>query len=225
MKRCSIPLVTMMFSACALAATDISPIVEIVDFEEEYSSSVDVSGRLLVGYQMEGDAPYSTGKVLYFATPDSISDVDVLISSIDGVYSAALTLRVINSVGQWSMVSIPSEHYEELEKYSPEELVALAYVELPYKGKKKRKKIFPTSWGKPGERQIFYINTTSSFPTWVAKGMDGKVIKGRCNDLDAEVHTAFNYACVIEGKIAPGQASPVTFKAGRSQTSLVWTVK
>jgi len=216
-------IVALLFSINTMLPLNAAPIVRIIDFKEEYSTSVDVSGGLLIGYQVESTPPYSTGHALHFAVPEHINDVHMDISSIDGIYSAQLVIEVEDNKGQWSQVLIPSEHSTELQKYSPEQLVVLAYVETQTKGKKKRKQVFPTSWGRPSENQIFYINTTNSVPTWVSKNGMGEVVKGRCKQVNADIHTAFNFACTLDEAIEPGKTTPITFKAGRPQTHLVWT--
>ncbi|HCK0618430.1 hypothetical protein CGI93_21370 [Vibrio parahaemolyticus] len=216
-------VVALLFSTNAMLSLNAATTVKVIDFKEEYSSSVNVSGGLLIGYQVESTPPYSTGDALHFAVPEHINDVHMDISSIDGIYSAQLVIEVEDNKGQWSQVLIPSEHSTELQKYSPEQLVVLAYVETQAKGKKKRKQVFPTSWGRPSENQIFYINTTSPVPTWVSKNGMGEVVKGRCQQVNAEIHTAFNFACVLDEAIEPGKTTPITFKAGRPQTHLVWT--
>lgn len=220
-----ITVLSLVLSASAKSSVEPQTYVEILDFTEEYSTDVDVSGGLLVGYQVESLTPHSTGDTLYFSVPDDINDIYMDISSIDGIYSANLVLKVVNSGTRWTKLTIPSQYIKQLQNYSPEELVSLVYVEVPTKGKKKRKQIFPSSWGKPLQRQIFYISTTSSFPTWSSKNQSGDKITGRCHRVDSAIHTAFNFACVIDGDIEKGKATPVTFKAGRRQTHVVWTVE
>lgn len=208
----------MLFAVLAYGETP----YEIKGFNESLSEQVDVSGGFLIGFQLEGEAKKPNLSNLYVSRPNDISNFNLRLSSIDGVYSAEMEVNFSSWDGAWTQISIPSEHQKELSKYTKQELVAYAYRELDDPKSKRRKfhQVFPTSWGAPLKEAEFndgklFINSAANNSKYATK--EDQVY---CKDLEFPVKTAFNRTCDAS-KLKQGE-NLVVMTAGRRKKYLIW---
>jgi len=195
---------------------------KLVDFSEEYSDNVDVSGGLLIGYQLIGSTLTKSKKHIYLSKPDDVDKVEIVISTIDGVYSASMKIEFIRESNGWLPIHFPSEHAEKLKGYDQSELVAYGFTRKKDRAKKTYLQIFPVSWELPSAnsklKPKFFINSASSMPRYNIKRKDSF-----CKKINAEVKTAFNFYCDISEDFPNGN-NLILFNtgSGKKKKYLVW---
>lgn len=195
---------------------------QIDDFSEKLSEEVDVSGGILIGYQVAGVAHSPNFTSLYVARPRDVNSFKLEINSIDGIYSAEMNVMFEGWEDSWTKISIPTEFSRALKRYSKDELIAYAYIEqVEPKGKRKKKfhKAFPTSWGAPMKVKNvvgkFFINSAESTASYK---VGSQVIY--CDKLKSKIQTAFNRTCKLHN-LQSGD-NLISMKTGRAKKYLIW---
>ncbi|MBE8604500.1 hypothetical protein AB6E22_18055 [Vibrio cyclitrophicus] len=196
---------------------------EVISVHEEFSENVNVAGGLLIGYEVTGELSAPAINELYVSRPPNVNKLNVDISTIDGIYSATVSLKFQNGEPFWNQITFPSKYREKLSKYAVEQLTAFAYIEQQDKRGRKFLHVFPISWGMPinssTKTGYFYINSASNIPMYKPIVEGGT--NSYCVDVDSEIKISYNFKCKL-GEIIPSGNSNVVFKSSRNKKYLIW---
>lgn len=196
---------------------------EITSFSESLSPQVNVSGGVLVSYQMAGASTNADNESLYIARTADTNNLNILIKSVDGNYEAKFKITLNSYSDSWQKVVFPTKYQKKLTSYSAENVSVIAYVETPSKRKKKLWRVFPTSWGVPNEElQYFYVNSSGDFAKYVFKNIKGKKITKYCDPIKVTIQTAFNYRCPIVEDVRDNLVTFITEIDGKKDKYRIW---
>ncbi len=207
---------------CALADGKAGT-VEIINFTEEFNPDVKASGGVLVGFHVTGSVTSPNFEKLYIARPKETESLSLTLTSIDGKYKATMDVKFNEWESIWTEISIPSQKQQQLKKYSADELVAYAYIEIVderSKWKKTFHNIYPVSWGMPTNMDEFagrfFVNSGITAPKYNLNNTHHI-----CVSTKSEINTAFNKYCELGEELKPGN-NLVFIKAGFERKYLVW---
>lgn len=221
MMKALLSLVLTLMIGFIEASEDLN--VVISDFSEEFNPEVNVSGGVLIGFQLSGSAATPDLNKLYIARPNDVESINLSLTSMDGKYKAQMRLKFGDSQSTWTEVSIPSKRTEELGEYSVNELVAYAYNEVVDERSKRKRTfhmIYPTSWGFPEKPENFngrfFVNSGIALPKYILNKEHFE-----CVPTKAEINTAFNKFCALTDEFEAGN-NLIFLKAGVQRKFLVW---
>lgn len=188
-KYCTI-FILLLTLLCGDVISAVEPAYKVHDFKEEYNPDVNVSGRLLVGIQVPTKNIKSIGRKLFVQKPANLNAVDVLITTIDGVYSAKFQVEYLSPEGGWQEIELPSKELKELSKFKQNEIVAYAYSKVGG-DKSTVHRLYLTSWGMPSNEQpTLFVNSSAAITYYRLKGG-----KEPCTEITAINKTAFSHSC------------------------------
>lgn len=219
--KLSILLVSLLVSGFAHSENNKQAVIS--NFSEDYNPQVNVSGGVLIGFQLLGSIPAPDLTKLYVARPKDVDKLNLSITSMDGKYKAEMEVQFIDSDSFWTELSIPSSRTAELKGYSVSELVTYAYTEEVDKRSKRKRtfhRIYPTSWGRPQNSErfdgYFYINSGITKPKYILNKEQFE-----CSPTDSVINTAFNKYCVLSNDFGVGD-NLIFLKTGVRRKFLVW---
>lgn len=212
---------------CQNASAEKLLVVSSENFSESYADNVKVSGSVLVSSYITGSILNASPDQLHLFVPKHVPIVNLVISSIDGKYTADVLLSLEKSQTGWLHLKLPTAYKKEYTKYLPNELVAFAFADSEDFLGNYVQEVFPMSWGKPLNYELkFYMNTAGGNPNITFKEQSGEVVKVDCNEIDAEFTRVFNHICDL-GKYNINKSSIITFSPeyeSSGKNYIIWPV-
>mgnify|MGYP003632554668 FL=1 len=196
---------------CQSTSANTVLVVASENFSESYAENVKVSGSVLVASYITGSFSKASPDQLHLYVPNHVPEINLIISSIDGKYTADVLLSLKKSQTGWLQLKLPTAYKKEYAKYLPNELVALAFTDSEDIFGNYVQEVFPTSWGKPLNSHLkFYMNSAGGNPNITFKEQSGDVVVLDCKEIDAEFTRVFNHVCEL-GEYAIIKSSIITF--------------
>ena len=167
-----------------------------ISFSESYASNVDVSGSVLASSFVLGSEAHASPERLYVFMPKWVPELNIVVSSIDGKYSADAKVDLTTEQHGWLNFKIPTEYQKEFVKYLPNRLVAFAFVDSVDMFGNYIQEVYPTSWGLPSNYNIqLFMNSAGPEPNITFVNLQQNVITEDCILLNEEYTRVFNHVC------------------------------
>lgn len=217
--------------ACSIvtmpALSNITIDIPAKNFSESYAENVQVSGSVLASSFVKGSLDFVAPDKLYAYVPRSASTLNIILSSIDGRYTADAQIKLTSEQEGWVQLKIPTQHQSKFIKYLPDRLVAFAFADSEDMFGNYVQEVFPTSWGAPkSEDVIFYINSAGGNPNITFRNSSEDVISKDCTALDDKYTRVFNHVCTFGGATVPEKVivtfSPEYESSGKNY--VIWTL-
>lgn len=168
------------------------------DFHEKYADNVDVSGSVLAASYVPGSLKYASPDQLYVYIPEYRPFLNIVLSSIDGKYSADASFALSESQTGWIQIKLPTEYQSEYKKYLPNRLVAFSFADNTDMFGNYIQEVFPTSWGTPASNRFkLLINSAGSNPNITFKDNKGNLVTKDCQSIREKFTRVFNYTCSL----------------------------
>ena len=215
----------LVFLSSSYGQTSIE--VPSANFFENYAENVKVSGSVLAASHISSKLKYPSPDELFVYVPKETNELNVIISSIDGQYSADASISLSPDNLGWINLKIPSQYHEKFAKYLPNRLVALAFIDSEDIFGDYIQEIYPTSWGHPEQREeSLFINSSGTSPHMTFSDLSGDLISTKCVKLNDNYTKVFNYKCDF-AKNRVEQKVLVTFSPSLESTGknyFIWNV-
>jgi len=180
------------FSVSANTVLDVSR----DDFYESYSNNVEISGSVLAASYVTGNINHASPENLYLYIPEYRPVIYVIITSIDGNYSADATIRLEETQTGWIRLKLPTAYQKEYIKYPSDQLVAFAFADNEDMFGNYIQEVFPSSWGAPVSSSVtLLMNSAGGNPNITFKEDSGEVITRDCRAIKAKYTRVFNHIC------------------------------
>lgn len=190
-----------LLSVIAKPVLAANTIVEISrnDFSESYAESVEVSGSVLASSFVSGSVSHPSPDQLYVFVPSYRPNINFVLTTIDGRYSADASLTLQQSQTGWIQIKLPTNHKNTYAEYLPTQLVVFAYADSEDRFGNYVQEVFPTSWGSPVPSTLnFLINSAGISPNVTFVDHSGSLITRDCQKIEAEYTRVFNHICHVE---------------------------
>lgn len=198
---------------------------QITAFDEDLSANVEVSGTIMASYLVKGKLNHASADALFIYVVPERPKLNASIVSIDGKYSADLSLIHNSTSAGWVQIQFPSKFKRDLQAYAANELVAYIFADGKDKFGYYIQEVFPSSWGEPvGESKSILINSAGFEPEYSYKNDEGDTVIGSCKKIENKLSRAFNHSCEFSLKTAE-QPTLVIIKTtpdGAGKKFLVW---
>lgn len=169
------------------------------DFHEKYADNVDVSGSVLAASFVPGNLKYASPDQLYVYLPEYRPFLNIVLSSIDGKYSADASFDLPANQTGWIQVKLPTDYQNEYKKYLPNRLVAFSFADSTDMFGNYIQEVFPTSWGKPASNRFtLLVNSAGSNPNITFKDNEGNLVTEDCQSIREKFTRVFNYTCSLD---------------------------
>jgi hypothetical protein len=211
----------------APALCNITISVPETSFSERYAENIEVSGSILASSFVKGSLVHAAPDQLYVYIPSPSSMLTIILSSIDGRYSADAQIELSSEQVGWLQLQIPTRHQTKFVAYLPDRLVAFAFIDSEDIFGNYVQEVFPTSWGAPKDTAIsFFINSAGVNPNITFRDSDGDVKTKDCTGLNDEYTRVFNHICDFGEKTVPEKVT-VTFSPeydSSGKNYVIWTL-
>ncbi|MFC3092994.1 hypothetical protein DRW07_02085 [Alteromonas sediminis] len=196
-------------------------------FSESYAENVQVSGSVLASSFVAGNLEYVSPDKLFVYVPRSISTLNIILSSIDGRYTADAQIELTREQFGWVQLKIPTQYKSQFVKYFPDRLVAFAFADSEDMFGNYVQEVFPTSWGEPsGNDLTFYINSAGGNPNITFRNGEQELISKDCTILNDKYTRVFNHECEFNESSIPEKVivtfSPEYESSGKNY--IIWTL-
>lgn len=169
---------------------------QITTFDEDLSADVPVSGTIMASYLVTGKLSHASADALFIYVVPERPKLNASIVSIDGKYSADLTLTHSATSPGWVQIKFPTKFKRDLQAYAANELVAYIFADGKDKFGYYIQEVFPSSWGEPvGESKSILINSAGFEPEYSYKNEEGETVVGGCKKIENKLSRAFNHSC------------------------------
>lgn len=220
-----------VFSLLVLLVSAFQPVLaddkyKINKFNESYDQSVDVSGSILTAFLVSGALTTSSPDALFVYLTPKQKNLNLSLVSIDGRYSADVSLEITVSSAEWVRLNLPSTKKDTFKKYKPNQLVAFAYADSRDKRGRYVQEVFPVSWGTPNNKTaLFYINSAGFAPNYTFLDIEGNIQTIECDEIAEPTARAFNHVCKFD-RAQMGEKAVVTFSPDMDSSGkkyIIWT--
>lgn len=217
-----------VISISCLTSVSAQTVLEVssTDFYESYADNVKVSGSVLAASYVPGSFSHASPEQLYLYIPSHKPLVHIVLTSIDGKYSADAAIKLNKNQTGWIQIKLPTAYKKEYLKYLPDQLAVFVFVDSEDMFGDYIQEVFPSSWGAPTSNAIhFSMNSGGGNPNITFKNQSGKVITLDCRMIKAKYTRAFNHICDLGNyTIDPGTIitfSPEYNSSGKDY--IIWT--
>jgi hypothetical protein len=194
LKRILVLFLLVVFVHSAYAQVSIE--IPVDAFSENYAENVEVSGSILASSSVKGSLKFVAPEMLFVFVPRPTSTLQIVLSSIDGKYSADASIELSEDQVGWVQLKVPTKYQSEFIKYLPNRLVAFVFVDSQDMFGNYVQEVYPTSWGEPVENQIkLFVNTSGGNPNITYKIASGDVVSRDCAALDDKYTRVYNHWC------------------------------